>query len=154
MLLVFGFLVPRLISKDCNEQGMLGFAIMFDNVGFIGAPIVSSIFGPHAVFYAALPNMPDTFFIFTAGVMLVKGDYSLRKLNAKVLFSPAMIAAFAAAIIVNLGIHPRHHRTPHDHGRQHHRACRHARHRLVDGASAAAQHHWTAQRCMCRRRCA
>ena len=29
---------------------------MFANVGFIGYPIVSSIFGPKAVFYAALLN--------------------------------------------------------------------------------------------------
>lgn len=36
---------------------------MFANVGFIGYPIVSSIFGPKAIFYAALLNMPNTFFI-------------------------------------------------------------------------------------------
>ena len=105
VLLVFGFLVPRLISKSRDEQGMIGFALMFANVGFIGYPIVSSIFGPHAVFYAALLNMPNTFFIFTAGIMLVKGDYSLRQLSPKVLFSPAMTAAFVAALIVGLGIH-------------------------------------------------
>ena len=84
---------------------MIGFALMFANVGFIGYPIVSSIFGPKAIFYAALLNMPNTFFIFTAGVMLVKGEYSIKNLNPKVLFSPAMIAAFVAALIVALGIH-------------------------------------------------
>ena len=74
-------------------------------MGFIGYPIVASIFGPQAIFYAALLNMPNTFFIFTAGVMLVKGEYSIKNLHPKVLFSPAMIAAFAAALIVALGIH-------------------------------------------------
>ena len=105
VLLVFGFLVPRLISKNRDEQGMIGFALMFANVGFIGYPIVSSIFGQHAVFYAALLNMPNTFFIFTAGIMLVRGDYSMRQLSLKLLFSPAMMAAFVAALIVGLGIH-------------------------------------------------
>ena len=89
ILLVFGFFVPRLITKNRDDQGMIGFALMFANVGFIGYPIVSSIFGPKAIFYAALLNMPNTFFIFTAGVMLVKGEYSIRQLNPKVLFSPA-----------------------------------------------------------------
>ena len=98
VLLVFGFWVPRFVSKDRDEQGMIGFALMFANVGFIGYPIVSSIFGPKAVFYAALLNMPNTFFIFTAGVMLVKGEYGVKSLNPKVLLSPAMIAAFAAAL--------------------------------------------------------
>ena len=105
LLLVFGFWVPRLITKNHDDQGMIGFALMFANVGFIGYPIVSSIFGPHAVFYAALLNMPNTFFIFTAGVMLIKGEYSLKQFNPKVLVSPAMLCAFLAAIIVALGIH-------------------------------------------------
>ena len=104
ILLVFGFWVPRLITKNRDSQGMIGFALMFANVGFIGYPIVSSIFGPKSVFYAALLNMPNTFFIFTAGVMLVKGEYSIKSLNPKVLFSPAMVAAFAAALLVALNV--------------------------------------------------
>ena len=105
LLLVFGFWVPRLITKDRTDRGMIGFALMFANVGFIGYPIVSSIFGPKAIFYAALLNMPNTFFIFTAGVMLVKGEYGMRQLNPKLLFSSAMIAAFVAALLVALNVH-------------------------------------------------
>lgn len=105
LLLVFGFWVPRLITKNHDDQGMIGFALMFANVGFIGYPIVSSIFGPKAVFYAALLNVPNTFFIFTAGVMLIKGEYSIKQFNPKVLLSPAMLGAFVAALLVALGIH-------------------------------------------------
>lgn len=104
LLLVFGFWVPRFVSKSRDEQGMIGFALMFANVGFIGYPIVSAIFGPKAVFYAALLNIPNTFFIFTAGVMLVKGEHNMKSLSAKVLFSPAMIAAFVAALMVAFGV--------------------------------------------------
>ena len=105
ILMVFGFWVPRLISKNHDDQGMIGFALMFANVGFIGYPIVASIFGSKAVFYAALLNMPNTFFIFTAGVMLIKGEYSLHQFNPKVLVSPAMTGAFLSAAIVALGLH-------------------------------------------------
>lgn len=105
ILLVFGFWVPRFISKSHDDQGMIGFSLMFANVGFIGYPIVASIFGPKAVFYAALLNVPNTFFIFTAGVMLVKGEYSIRQFNPKVLLSPALIGAFIAALLVAFGVH-------------------------------------------------
>lgn len=104
LLLVFGFWVPRFVAKSRDEQGMIGFALMFANVGFIGYPIVSAIFGPKAVFYAALLNIPNTFFIFTAGVMLVKGEHNMKSLSVKVLFSPAMIAAFVAALMVAFGV--------------------------------------------------
>ena len=105
ILLVFGFWVPRFISKNHDDQGMIGFSLMFANVGFIGYPIVASIFRPKAVFYAALLNVPNTFFIFTAGVMLVKGEYSIRQFNPKVLLSPALIGAFIAALLVAFGVH-------------------------------------------------
>lgn len=105
ILLVFGFWVPRFISKNHDDQGMIGFSLMFSNVGFIGYPIVASIFGSKAVFYAALLNVPNTFFIFTAGVMLVKGEYSIRQFNPKVLLSPALIGAFIAALLVAFGVH-------------------------------------------------
>ena len=71
LLLVFGFWVPRFISKNHDDQGMIGFTLMFANVGFIGYPIVSSIFGPKAIWR----------------------------------FSPAIIAAFIAAILVACGVH-------------------------------------------------
>lgn len=105
ILLVFGFWVPRFISRNHDDQGMIGFSLMFANVGFIGYPIVASIFGPNAVFYAALLNVPNTLFIFTAGVMLVKGEYSIRQFNPKVLLSPALIGAFIAALLVAFGVH-------------------------------------------------
>lgn len=105
ILLVFGFWVPRFISRNHDDQGMIGFSLMFANVGFIGYPIVASIFGPKAVFYAALLNVPNTLFIFTAGVMLVKGEYSIRQFNPKVLLSPALIGAFIAALLVAFGVH-------------------------------------------------
>lgn len=105
ILLVFGFWVPRFISRNHDDQGMIGFSLMFANVGFIGYPIVASIFGPKAVFYAALLNVPNTFFIFTAGVMLVKGEYCIRQFNPKVLLSPALIGAFIAALLVAFGVH-------------------------------------------------
>lgn len=104
LLLAFGFYVPRLISHNRDEQGMIGFALMFANVGFIGYPIVASIFGPKAIFYAALLNMPNTFFVFTAGVMLIKGEHNLRQLNFKVLFGSGLVAAFIAALLVALNI--------------------------------------------------
>lgn len=108
ILTAVALLLPRIVTKDRDERGIVGFAVMFANVGFIGYPIVASIFGHQAVFYAALLNMPNTFFIFTIGVMLVKGEYGLRQFSPRVLASPALLAAVLAAVLVALGV-----RTPH-----------------------------------------
>ncbi len=108
ILTAVALILPRIVTKDRDERGIVGFAVMFANVGFIGYPIVASIFGHQAVFYAALLNMPNTFFIFTIGVMLVKGEYGLRQFSPRVLASPALLAAVLAAVLVALGV-----RTPH-----------------------------------------
>ncbi len=105
ILLVYGFLVPKLLTPNHDHRGMIGFALMFGNVGFIGYPVAASIFGTKAIFYTALLNTSNTFFIFTAGVMLVKGQYSLRSFNPRILLSPSLLAAFIATILVILQVH-------------------------------------------------
>ncbi len=104
ILLSFGFLVPRLITKNPDERGMIGFVNMFANVSFIGYYIVDAMFGTKGIFYAALLNVPYFFFIFTVGIMLIRGKVSLRQFDYKVLISPVLIAAYIAAILVALDV--------------------------------------------------
>lgn len=140
VLLVFGFWVPRFVSKDRDEQGMIGFALMFANVGFIGYPIVSSIFGPKAVFYASLLNMPNTFFIFTAGVMLVKGEYGGEKSESQGAALPGYDCRFCCRPAGSLQCsHSRPHSPSRHDGGQYHRACRPDGHRVVYGAPAPSR---------------
>lgn len=108
ILTVVAYLVPRALTQKASDHGIIGFALMFANVGFIGYPIVASIFGHAAVFYAALLNMANTFFIFTVGVDLIKGHDSSgqkHRFDFKVLFSPGLLAAYAAVVIVALKLH-------------------------------------------------
>ena len=66
-------LLPRFLTKKKDDEGVIGFAMMFGNVGFMGYPIVASIFGHEAVFYAAVLNVVNTFTVFTVGTMLIVG---------------------------------------------------------------------------------
>ena len=44
------FLLPRYLTSKPDDEGVIGFALMFGNVGFMGYPVVASIFGHQAVF--------------------------------------------------------------------------------------------------------
>ena len=74
ILTVVSIYAPRWITSNKGDEGVIGFAMMFGNVGFIGYPIVASIFGNEAVFYAAILNVANTFFVFTVGNMLVSDN--------------------------------------------------------------------------------
>jgi hypothetical protein len=105
VLTAAGFLLPRYLTKDRSHQGPIGFALIFGNVGFMGYPVVASIFGHEAVFYAAVLNVVNTFAVFTIGTMLITGASSDReRFEKKVLYSTPMLAAYLTMAIVALRI--------------------------------------------------
>ena len=104
LLTLVAYTVPRLLTRKKADEGVTGFALMFGNVGFIGYPIVASIFGQDAVFYAAILNVANTFFVFTIGTMLVTEGKGRMRFKRKVLYSTPMIAAYLSMLIVALGI--------------------------------------------------
>lgn len=104
-LWVLAILVSRFLGRDDVERGLFSFMVMFANVGFLGYPVAASIFGPEAVFYASLLNMPNTLFIFVFGVAFVKGgSASLRNFDWHLLFTPAMLACYVSILLVALGV--------------------------------------------------
>ncbi len=99
------FLLPKYITRKADDQGPVGFALMFGNVGFMGYPVVASIFGHEAVFYAAVLNVVNTFAVFTIGTILITGTSSDKdRFQKKVLYSTPMLAAYLTMGIVALQI--------------------------------------------------
>jgi predicted permease len=100
------FLLPRYLTKKKDDEGAIGFALMFGNVGFMGYPVVASIFGHEAVFYAAVLNVVNTFAVFTVGTILITGrsDVEQKRFEKKVLYSTPMLAAYLTMAIVALEI--------------------------------------------------
>ena len=99
------FLLPRYLTKKKDDEGAIGFALMFGNVGFMGYPVVASIFGHEAVFYAAVLNVVNTFAVFTIGTILINGTSSEKeRFEKKVLYSTPMLAAYLTMGIVALRI--------------------------------------------------
>lgn len=106
VLTALAVVLARLLTREQQNRGVLAFAMIFGNVGFMGYPVVASIFGQQAVFYAAVLNVVNTFAVFTVGTMLVTGGETAprKKLNRKVLYGTPMLSAYAAMLIVALGI--------------------------------------------------
>ncbi len=104
-LLVIAFIVPRFLPIDHADDGLYGFMLTFGNVGFIGYPVVASIFGQEAVFYASILNFPNTLLVFAVGTLLISGDYRRMRFDPKILVSPGLIASYISIIIVAFAIH-------------------------------------------------
>ena len=97
------WLLPRYFVREAYMRGMYSFMLMFGNVGFIGYPVVASIFGPQAVFYASLLNVPNTLFIFVVGTVFVLGGGGKLRFSPRTLYCPGMIASYLSIVIVAMG---------------------------------------------------
>jgi hypothetical protein len=106
VLTAVAFLLPRYLTKQKADEGVIGFALMFGNVGFMGYPVVASIFGHEAIFYAAVLNVVNTFSVFTIGTILVTGKSEVEghHFQKKVLYSTPMLAAYLTMALVALEI--------------------------------------------------
>ena len=104
-LALFGvaWLLPRYFVRETYMRGMYSFMLMFGNVGFIGYPVVASIFGHQAVFYASLLNVPNTLFIFVVGTVFVLGGDGKLRFSPCTLYCPAMVASYLSIAIVAFG---------------------------------------------------
>ena len=106
VLTAVAFWVPRFLTRSKGDEGVVGFALMFGNVGFMGYPVVASIFGHEAIFYAAVLNVVNTFVVFTVGTVLITGKSEVEgpRFQKKVLYSTPMLAAYITMLIVALEI--------------------------------------------------
>lgn len=102
VLIALAYVIPRCMPVRREDRGMYSFMLTFANVGFIGYPIVASIFGQHAVFYACILNAPNTLTVFIWGIMFVTGQRQ-GSFRWQLLCSPAMIATYISIIIVAAG---------------------------------------------------
>ena len=104
-LYVFSFALAWVVSKAMRvpaaEEGVLQFAIVFGNVGFMGFPVALTLFGEESLFYVAIFNLIFNVLVFSVGIaMLTEGRG--KGFDPKLLLNPG-IAASVVGLALFLG---------------------------------------------------
>jgi len=81
-----------------SKQQVFRFITIFSNVGFMGYPVLESIYGGVGVFYAAIFNIPFNILVWTVGVMLFTGEKDFKSMR-KALANPALIAVIIGIVL-------------------------------------------------------
>ena len=106
--IVVAFVLVGALRAERDVRGVYRFVVIFGNAGFIGFPVIESILGKQALFYAAVGLIPANLVMFTVGVMLFAGtDGGARALKSNLLScikSPTLIASVAALAISLTGL--------------------------------------------------
>jgi hypothetical protein len=81
-----------------NERKVLSYITVFSNCGFMGLPVVESVFGKIGVMYASIYVVIFQAFIWTYGVALFSGNASKGQLK-KALLNPGTISVLIGLVL-------------------------------------------------------
>lgn len=91
------------IKSDKRKRNILQFAMVFSNCGFMGFPIVESVFGQEGVIYASIFNLVFNLFVWTYGVVLFTDVADVTEMK-KVFKNPGIIAVFIGLFLMLFSI--------------------------------------------------
>lgn len=97
------FLIPKLLRVPRKDANLYRFMFVFSNIGFIGYPVVSSLFGAGAIFYVSLFVLFFQVFCYSYGVSLVSGAPKFR-FRWSVFKQPCLIAALFSYVFYISGL--------------------------------------------------
>ena len=73
-LIIISFIIPRILRVPVSERGLYKVMTIFSNIGFMGFPLISAVYGDDALLYAALFMIPYNVLIYTYGLAVIKGN--------------------------------------------------------------------------------
>ena len=99
LTILISYLLVFPIKKD--KKTILHFANVFPNTGYVGFPILMSLYGPEGVIYGSIFNMFFVIFVWTYGLMLYKGHLNNLKSEIRpILLNPSIIAVIIGIIMM------------------------------------------------------
>ncbi|MDD5944988.1 MAG: AEC family transporter [Clostridia bacterium] len=92
---VLAYCLRKILKMEKNYTCLIAFCLFFANTGGIGLPIINTIFGKEAVFYAGLVEVAVDILIFTVGIVFIQlsgenGRDGIR-IEPKKILSPGFI---------------------------------------------------------------
>lgn len=98
---LLALVVPKLLGGTAAQKGAWRYSLVFSNIGFIGYPVAQAIYGPGALFYAALLGLPFNLLSYSMGPLMLAGR---GRFSWKQICSPCVLASVAALIFALSGI--------------------------------------------------
>jgi hypothetical protein len=96
-----------LLPVKNDKKTILHFANVFVNTGYVGFPVLYSIYGAEGVIYGSIFNMFFVVFLWTYGLVLFKGSLhkqEIRKEILNVVLNPSILAVIIGIFIMISGI--------------------------------------------------
>lgn len=106
VLIGIGLVYPKIARLPMDMRTMSNIMILFSNIGFMGIPVISGIYGKEAILYITIFIIPFNILVYTYGIYLITKDMKSghEKFQIKKIFNLGVIACTAAIVIFAFGI--------------------------------------------------
>lgn len=101
ILLILGLLMPIILMDRNNKAYSL--MLVFGNVGFMGYPLIASMYGQEAILPASIFNLFYSVLMYTYGIMVMSGK-KFEPQNLKLLINSGIIACIIEIVIYAFNI--------------------------------------------------
>ena len=102
---VFGWLICKILRLPRKAHGLYMFMSVYENIGFMGIPLINAIYGSAGMIFAAIFNICFNLTAFSYGpAMLNIGTDNKSKVRLKDVASPGTILSVLTIIIYLSGI--------------------------------------------------
>ena len=73
-LIIISLLIPIILRVPSHSAGVYRVMTIFSNIGFMGFPVISALYGTEALLYASVFLIPFNLLIYTYGILALKSN--------------------------------------------------------------------------------
>lgn len=104
-LILLGYIIPPILRVPAEDIGPYKVMIIFNNIGFMGFPILQAAYGPQSLLYASLFLFPFNILIYTYGIACMgKNSQEKESFDLSKAVNVGTIACAVSLIIYIFGI--------------------------------------------------
>lgn len=103
LLCVVGLLMPVILRVQAGKKSIYQLMTIFSNVGFMGIPVIRSIFGNEAMIYVAFYILAYNIMLYTCGMHLAKKAGEEYR-NRPISYLEAVAANSAKSVVADEGL--------------------------------------------------
>lgn len=110
-LIAISYLYNIIMGNKKPHSGLYNLMMVFSNLGFIGMPIVQSLYGPSAIIYVSVFILIYNLLIYTYGIVIIQatGERLItlsRKEKISRILNPGVLSCIIAVLLVTFSIKP------------------------------------------------
>lgn len=102
-MVVLSLILPVLFRAEKKERNVYRLMSAFNNIGFMGFPVIAAVYGQGALLYAAIFSMLFNVLMYTYGIQTARGQ-GMGKIEWKKILNIGVISSVIAIVIYLLKI--------------------------------------------------